>query len=153
MEWEFFSNTRSPFTHHDFINCLCHTRKVAKTKLQWKFCCKGFCVILKACRVGCFSICEKNTCNSLINITVKCGVKLCVTTSNKTKNSIKKAVVTAKQRSCGKVMFSVMSIYHSVQGGFHVTITHDAFYLTRVTLAAPVVQGPPGPAPRSQLHK
>ena len=109
-----FSVTRD---HHDFINCLCHTKKVAKTKLQWKFCCKGFCLILKACRVGCFSICEKNTCNSLINITVKCGVKLCVTTSNKTKNSIKKAVVTAKQRSCGKVMFSVMSIHHSVQGG------------------------------------
>ena len=117
MEWQFFRNTRSPFTHHDFINCLCHTKKVAKTKLQWKYCCKGFCVILKACRVGCFSICEKNTCNSLINITVKCSVKLCVKTSNTTKNSIKMAVDTVKQRSCGKVMFSVMSIHHSVPGG------------------------------------
>ena len=37
----------------------------------------------------------------------------------------------ARQRSCGTVMFSAVSVCHTVQGGGpHVTITHDAFYLT-----------------------
>ena len=30
------------------------------------------------------------------------------------------------QRSCRKVMFSRVSVFHSVEGGSHVTITHDA---------------------------
>ena len=38
-------------------------------------------------------------------------------------------IFTARQRSCGKVMFSVMSICLSM-GGPHVTITHDALDLT-----------------------
>ena len=45
-------------------------------------------------------------------------------------------LITARQRSCGKAMFSYVSVYQSVnqsvcpQGGLHVTITHDALNLT-----------------------
>ena len=36
-------------------------------------------------------------------------------------------IINARQRSCGKVMLSVLSVCHSVGGGgYHVTITHDA---------------------------
>ena len=46
-------------------------------------------------------------------------------------------LITARQQSCGKVMFSVVAV--CLQGGFHVTIIHDALDTT--------VQGPPSPAP------
>ena len=49
--------------------------------------------------------------------------------------------ITARQRSCWKVMFSVVSVHHSVpggeQGGSHVPITRDALDLN--------VQLPPRP--------
>ena len=42
-----------------------------------------------------------------------------------------KLIATARQRSCGKVMFSVMSVCHSVKGGVPCELdTHDAFGLT-----------------------
>ena len=37
---------------------------------------------------------------------------------------------TARQRSCEKVMFLVMSVHHSVRGVAHLTITYDALDLT-----------------------
>ena len=40
-------------------------------------------------------------------------------------------LITVHQRSCWKVMFSQVSVCHSVQReGVHVTITYDAFDLT-----------------------
>ena len=39
-------------------------------------------------------------------------------------------IFTASQRSCGKVMFSGMSVRYSVHGGPHATITYDALDLT-----------------------
>ena len=45
-------------------------------------------------------------------------------------------LISARQRSCGKVMFSVVCVCHSIcPQGSHVTITYDALDLT--------VQGPP----------
>ena len=37
--------------------------------------------------------------------------------------------ITAHQRSCGKVMFSVLSVCLSVHRGYHVNITHNALHL------------------------
>ena len=37
---------------------------------------------------------------------------------------------TTRQRSCWELMFSQMSVCHSVQGGSHVTNTHDSLDLT-----------------------
>ena len=59
---------------------------------------------------------------------------------------VSSCVVTACQRSCRKVMFSYMSVHHSV----HVTITHDALELTRqaprpLPWAPPQDMGPQGP--------
>ena len=47
-------------------------------------------------------------------------------------------------RSSGKVMFSVVSVCHSVHGGSHVTITHNALNLT---VESPSDMGPPAPVP------
>ena len=52
-----------------------------------------------------------------------------------TVNSICKAIFTTRQQSSGRVMFSLVSVCHSVQclcvwGGPHVTITHDALDIT-----------------------
>ena len=57
-------------------------------------------------------------------------------------NVFSSCVFTARQRSCGKVMFSVVCVCHSdclSKGDPHVTITHDALGLT--------VQDPPWPWP------
>ena len=56
--------------------------------------------------------------------------------------------LTARQRSCGKVMFSVVSVHHSVHRGSLVTITHDALDLT--------IQGPfwsPPPQHGTSLYR
>ena len=50
-------------------------------------------------------------------------------------------ILTACQRSCGKVLFSVVSVRHSVQGeqgGSYATVTHDALDST-VPLSQPVL--------------
>ena len=52
---------------------------------------------------------------------------------------VSSCVVTACQRSCRKVMFSYMSVHHSV----HVTITHDALELTKTGPQAPALGPPP----------
>ena len=53
-------------------------------------------------------------------------------------------IVTARRRSCGKVMFSVVSVCAQGGGECHVTITNDALDLT--------VQGlPPCPSPPSVM--
>ena len=39
-------------------------------------------------------------------------------------------IFAARQRSWGQVMFSVMSVRHSVHRGSHVIITHDTLDLT-----------------------
>ena len=46
-------------------------------------------------------------------------------------------IITARQQSCGKVMFTVVSVCEQVwgMGGSHVTITHDVLDHT--------IQGPP----------
>ena len=51
------------------------------------------------------------------------------------------------QRSCGKVMFSIVSVYQSFspRRWGHVIITHDAFGLT--------IQGPPLPAPPTNMFQ
>ena len=57
-------------------------------------------------------------------------------------NVFSSCVFTASQRSCGKVMFSVVCVCHSdclSKGDPRVTITRDALSLT--------VQDPPGPGP------
>ena len=44
-------------------------------------------------------------------------------------STIRKSIITARQRSCGMIMFSVVSVCHSVHQvgwGSHVTIIHDA---------------------------
>ena len=40
-------------------------------------------------------------------------------------DSEKACIFTARQRSCGKVMFLQVSVCHSVQGAPHVKINHD----------------------------
>ena len=52
-----------------------------------------------------------------------------MTVSLKHCSTIRKSIITARQRSCGMIMFSVVSVCHSVHQvgwGSHVTIIHDA---------------------------
>ena len=60
------------------------------------------------------------------------------------------AVITARQRICGKVMFSYVSVHQSVcpqAGSLHVAITHDALELTVHDLTPP-----PSPALPHHRH-
>ena len=71
---------------------------------------------------------------------------------NVDREDVYERIVTACQRSCGKVMFSVVAVRHSVGGrGSHVAIAHDALDLI-VQICTPhfqtwdlTVQGTPYP--------
>ena len=53
-------------------------------------------------------------------------------------------LITVRQQSCGKAIFSVVCVCQSVcPQGSHVTITHDALDLTVQAPMGPHVQGPP----------
>ena len=59
-------------------------------------------------------------------------------------------LVTARQRSCGKVMFSVVSVFPVGEGGSHVTIARAALDLTvqaRTPDMGPHRTGTPSPVP------
>ena len=45
------------------------------------------------------------------------------------REKLSSCLVTARHRSCGKVMFSLVSV-HMIRGDPHVSITHDALDLT-----------------------
>ena len=58
------------------------------------------------------------------------------------RHECERMVITIRQRSCGKVMFSVVSVHHSVQGGSYVTITHDALDFNVQGLFPPPIPRP-----------
>ena len=63
-----------------------------------------------------------------------------------TTNTLRSSVVfTTRQRSCGKVMFSVVSVCSRGEG-FHVTITHDALDLTVQETCSNLKDWPPLPS-------
>ena len=53
-------------------------------------------------------------------------------------------IFTARQRSCRKVIFSHVSVCHSVHRGPHVSITHDVLNFN--------IQGSSGPGPSSSPY-